>query len=74
MSEIHSPIIVEHAAGRTLVFDSATYVEAYVAANPCRDDVIVAASYAGVLCAKSSCGYDFGEPTKASFRAKHGLR
>ena len=52
MSEIHSPAIVEHAAGRILLFDSATFVEAYVAANPCRDDVVVASSYAGVLCAK----------------------
>ena len=52
MSEIHSPAIVEHTAGRILRFDSATFVEAYVAANPCRDDVVVASSYAGVLCAK----------------------
>lgn len=38
--------------GRVLVFDSATHVEAYVAAYPCQGDVIVASSYAGVLCAR----------------------
>ena len=54
MSEIHSPAIVEHTAGRILRFDSATFVEAYVAANPCRDDVVVASSYAGVLCASGN--------------------
>lgn len=34
------------------MFDSATHVEAYVAAHPCAGDVIVASSYAGVLCAR----------------------
>ncbi|MCW5658680.1 MAG: hypothetical protein KIT60_13325 [Burkholderiaceae bacterium] len=52
MAEPHPPLIVEHDAGRTLVFDSATHVEAYVARTPCSGDVIVAASYAGVLCAR----------------------
>lgn len=52
MSHTHLPQIIDGAAGRTLVFDSATHVDAYVTAHPCRDDVIVAASYAGVLCAR----------------------
>ena len=49
---IHLPTIHETAAGRTLVFDSATHVESYVAAHPCSGDMVVAASYAGVLCAR----------------------
>lgn len=49
---LHLPTLHETAAGRTLVFDSATHVEAYVTAHPCQGDVIVAASYAGVLCAR----------------------
>ena len=52
MSDLHLPEIIEHPAGRTLVFDSATHVEAYVAHEPCSGDVVVAASYAGVLCAR----------------------
>jgi uncharacterized protein YunC (DUF1805 family) len=52
MSSLHLPSIRESAAGRTLVFDSATHVETYVAAHPCAGDVVVAASYAGVLCAR----------------------
>ena len=52
MNQQNMPRIIDHPAGRVLVFDSATYVEGYVAANPCKDDVVVAASYAGVLCAK----------------------
>lgn len=52
MSQLHLPQIVDHAAGRTLVFDSATHVEAYVAAHPCAGDLVVASSYAGVLCAR----------------------
>jgi hypothetical protein len=47
------PKIIERPEGRVLVFDSATYVEGYVAEYPATsDDLIVAASYAGVLCAK----------------------
>jgi hypothetical protein len=47
------PKIIERPEGRVLVFDSATYVEGYVAEHPATsDDLIVAASYAGVLCAK----------------------
>jgi len=49
---LHLPRVVEHPAGRTLVFDSATHVEAYVAQAPAAGDVVVAASYAGVLCAR----------------------
>lgn len=52
MAQPNPPQIIERSAGRMLIFDSATYVEDYVAAHPCHDDVIVAASYAGVLCAK----------------------
>ena len=40
-------------AGRVLVFDSATYVEGHVAATPgIAGDVVVNASYSGVLCAR----------------------
>jgi len=49
---LHLPTLHETAAGRTLVFDSATHVEAYVAAHPCQGDVVVNASYSGVLCAR----------------------
>lgn len=49
---LHLPTVHESAAGRTLVFDSATHVEAYVAAHPCQGDVVVNASYSGVLCAR----------------------
>jgi hypothetical protein len=45
--------IVERARGRILVFDSATYVEGYVHDVPATaGDVIVNASYSGVLCAR----------------------
>lgn len=49
---LHLPTLHETPAGRTLVFDSATHVEAYVAAHPCQGDVVVNASYSGVLCAR----------------------
>lgn len=49
---LHLPTVHDSPAGRTLVFDSATHVEAYVAAHPCQGDVIVNASYSGVLCAR----------------------
>lgn len=52
MSALHLPQVLNHPAGRTLVFDSATHVEAFVQHDPCVGDVIVAASYAGVLCAR----------------------
>lgn len=52
MGTIHIPISMQHPEGRVLVFDSATHVEAYVAAHPCSADVVVASSYAGVLCAR----------------------
>jgi hypothetical protein len=52
MADFHSPVIVEHSAGRTLVFDSATHVESYAAHARCSGDLVVAASYAGVLCAR----------------------
>lgn len=52
MAELHLPRIITSSAGRALVFNSATHVEAYVAHEPCSNDVIVAASYAGVLCAR----------------------
>ncbi|WP_077002896.1 hypothetical protein [Variovorax sp. KK3] len=48
-----APRIEQRAAGRVLVFDSATYVEGYVAGAPgTRGDVVVNASYSGVLCAR----------------------
>lgn len=48
------PEILAVAEGRVLVFDSATHVEGYVAAKAswAGGDVVVAASYAGVLCAR----------------------
>jgi hypothetical protein len=52
MADLHLPQVIQHSAGRTLVFDSATHVEAYVAQHPAAGDVVVAASYAGVLCAR----------------------
>jgi hypothetical protein len=52
MASIHIPDIFETPSGRTLVFDSATHVESYVAAHPCHGDIVVAASYSGVLCAR----------------------
>ncbi|MBU9477677.1 hypothetical protein [Burkholderia multivorans] len=46
------PIEIDRSEGRVLVFDSATYVEDYVKRHPTEGDLVVAASYAGVLCAK----------------------
>ncbi len=48
----HLPLVHYAANRRVLVFDSATHVEAYVAKHPSADDILVAASYAGVLCAR----------------------
>ena len=48
-----APRIEQRRAGRVLVFDSATYVEGYVAGAPgTAGDVVVNASYSGVLCAR----------------------
>ena len=53
MSHMHMPAIVENPAGRSLIFDSATHVEAYVAGHPAEaGSIVVASSYAGVLCAR----------------------
>lgn len=53
MASSTAPRIEHRPAGRILVFDSATYVEAYVAAQPSTaHDVVVNASYSGVLCAR----------------------
>jgi hypothetical protein len=53
MASTHAPRIVQHAQGRVLVFDSATYVEGFVATAPgTAGDVVVNASYSGVLCAR----------------------
>lgn len=52
MASTHLPQIVKRVDGRVLVFDSATHVEHFVAENPCSGDLIVAASYSGVLCAR----------------------
>src|SRR5215217_7589673 len=47
------PRIVDSAAGRVLVFDSATYVQDHVAHEPhTAGDVVVNAAYTGVLCAR----------------------
>ncbi|WP_439517335.1 hypothetical protein [Hydrogenophaga sp.] len=53
MASTHSPRIVNNPQGRVLVFDSATYVESFVASEPAtQGDVVVNASYSGVLCAR----------------------
>lgn len=53
MAALHLPQVIDHSQGTTYVFDSATHVETYVAAkNPKPGSVVVAASYAGVLCAR----------------------
>lgn len=52
MEHLHRPKIIERDEGRTLVFDSATHVESYVAEYPSAGDIVIAASYAGVLCAR----------------------
>lgn len=52
MSNSTPPDVKNFDAGRVLVFDSATYVGDYLKDSPTEGDVIVAASYAGVLCAK----------------------
>ena len=53
MSSTHDPIIVQQPGGRILVFDSATYVGEFVKQHPeAMGDLIINASYAGVLCAR----------------------
>ena len=53
MSSSHTPQVLHADDARVLVFDSATHVEAYVAEHPAEaGSVVVAASYAGVLCAR----------------------
>lgn len=52
MAEIHEPEQRVVAGENVLVFDSATHVEAYVQASKVQGNVVVAASYAGVLCAR----------------------
>ena len=53
MASTTAPRVVQRPQGRVLVFDSATYVEAYVASAPgTAGDVLVNASYSGVLCAR----------------------
>src|ERR1700761_9518292 len=53
MASSHAPRIIESPAGRILVFDSATYVEGYVAEAPAtQGDLVVNSSYSGVLCAR----------------------
>lgn len=47
------PQVIDRPGGRILMFDSATFVEAHVASHPSdAGSVIVASSYAGVLCAR----------------------
>ena len=53
MASSHAPRIVNLPQGRVLVFDSATYVEDYVASAPgTAGDIVVNSSYSGVLCAR----------------------
>lgn len=53
MASSHDPIVIEHPQGRTLIFDSATYVADFVSQHGnVEGDLIVNASYSGVLCAK----------------------
>lgn len=53
MTSSPAPRIVRSPQGRVLIFDSATYVEGYVAQAPeTAGDVVVNASYCGVLCAR----------------------
>jgi len=53
MSSSHEPVILERPEGRTVIFDSATHVGEFVARHPgVSGDLIVNASYSGVLCAK----------------------
>lgn len=53
MSATHAPSVIKHEQGRILVFDSATYVGDFVKQRPDdKGDLIVNASYSGVLCAK----------------------
>lgn len=48
-----APHVITRPQGRILVFDSATYVQGHVAQAPqTRGDVVVNASYSGVLCAR----------------------
>lgn len=53
MASAPAPLIVDRKDVRIVVFDSATHVESYYAGNPPGGrDIVVASSYAGVLCAK----------------------
>lgn len=53
MSDLHLPLVTHHEDARVLVFDSATHIEAYVHEHPAEaGSIVVAASYAGVLCAR----------------------
>lgn len=53
MSSSHTPQILHVDDARVLVFDSATHVEGFIAEHPAEaGSVVVAASYAGVLCAR----------------------
>tara|TARA_R110002020_G_scaffold109430_16_gene253176 strand:- start:41740 stop:42582 length:843 start_codon:yes stop_codon:yes gene_type:complete len=52
LATLHEPEVHRIGTERALVFDSATHVEAYVATTQAKGDVIVASSYAGVLCAR----------------------
>lgn len=45
-------IVHDDARGRILTFDSATFVPGHYGSDPADRDVVVAASYAGVLCAR----------------------
>jgi hypothetical protein len=47
------PRAIDEPEGRVLIFDSATFVEPHIASNPGEAGaIVVAASYAGVLCAR----------------------
>lgn len=53
MANTSPPRVIDRPEGRVLVFDSATFVEGHMASHPADfGSVVVAASYAGVLCAR----------------------
>lgn len=53
MAATHGPIVIHRPEGRVIIFDSATYVGDFVKQEPMASgDLIVNASYSGVLCAK----------------------
>lgn len=50
-------VVEDDAAGRIVTFDSATFVGGYYTEGDAVRDVVVAASYSGVLCARMIAGF-----------------